>query len=81
MRNKYDLYANIRPAKSNTAVPTPFPNVDVVTFRENTEDLYIGVEYKMNEDTVHAIKLITRKASERIIARPLNMPLPTDAKK
>ena len=67
MRNKYDLYANIRPAKSNTAVPTPFPNVDVVTFRENTEDLYIGVEYKMNEDTVHAIKLITRKASERII--------------
>lgn len=67
LRNKYDLYANIRPAKSNTAVPTPFPNVDVVTFRENTEDLYIGVEYKMNEDTVHAIKLITRKASERII--------------
>lgn len=67
LRNKYDLYANIRPAKSNTAVPTPFPNVDVVTFRENTEDLYIGVEYKMNEDTVHAIKLITKKASERII--------------
>ena len=67
LRNKYDLYANIRPAKSNAAVPTPFPNVDVVTFRENTEDLYIGVEYKMNEDTVHAIKLITKKASERII--------------
>ena len=67
LRNKYDLYANIRPAKSNTAVKTPFPNVDIVTFRENTEDLYIGVEYKMNEDTVHAIKLITRKASERII--------------
>ena len=67
LRNKYDLYANIRPAKSNAAVPTPFPNVDIVTFRENTEDLYIGVEYKMNEDTVHAIKLITRAASERII--------------
>ena len=67
LRNKYDLYANIRPAKSNTAVKTPFPNVDIVTFRENTEDLYIGVEYKMNEDTVHAIKLITRTASERII--------------
>ena len=67
LRNKYDLYANIRPAKSNAAVPTPFPNVDIVTFRENTEDLYIGVEYKMNDDTVQAIKLITRKASERII--------------
>ena len=52
LRNKYDLYANIRPAKSNAAVPTPFPNVDIVTFRENTEDLYIGVEYKMNDDTV-----------------------------
>lgn len=67
LRNKYDLYANIRPAKSNAAVPTPFPNIDIVTFRENTEDLYIGVEYKMNDDTVHAIKLITRNASERII--------------
>ncbi len=67
LRKKYDLYANIRPAKSNAAVPTPFPNVDIVTFRENTEGLYVGVEYKINEDTVHAIKIITRKASERII--------------
>lgn len=67
LRNKYDLYANIRPAKSNVAVKTPFPNVDLVTFRENTEDLYVGVEYKINDDTVHAIKIITRKASERII--------------
>ena len=67
LRKKYDLYANIRPAKSNAAVPTPFPNVDIVTFRENTEGLYVGVEYKINDDTVHAIKIITRKASERII--------------
>lgn len=67
LRKKYDLYANIRPAKSNAAVPTPFPHVDIVTFRENTEGLYVGVEYKINDDTVHAIKIITRKASERII--------------
>lgn len=67
LRNKYDLYANIRPAKSNTAVPTPFPNVDIVTFRENTEDLYIGEEEQIDADTVHAIKRITRKASTRII--------------
>jgi isocitrate dehydrogenase (NAD+) len=67
LRNKYDLYANIRPAKSNVAVPTPFPNVDIVTFRENTEDLYVGIEKKIDENTVHAIKIITRKASERII--------------
>lgn len=67
LRNQYDLYANIRPAKSNTAVKTPFSGVDIVTFRENTEDLYIGKEELIDEDTVHAIKLITRKASTRII--------------
>lgn len=67
LRNKYDLYANIRPAKSNTAVVTPFPNVDIVTFRENTEDLYVGIEEAIDENTIHATKIITRKASERII--------------
>lgn len=67
LRNKYDLYANIRPAKSNVAVPTPFPNVDLVVFRENTEDLYVGVEEQIDKDTVHATKIITRGASERII--------------
>lgn len=67
LRKKYDLYANIRPAKSNDAVKTRFENVDIVTFRENTEDLYVGVEEKIDEDTVHATKIITRKASTRII--------------
>ncbi len=67
LRTKYDLYADIRPAKANAAVKTPFPQVDVVTFRENTEDLYVGVEKQIDADTVHATKIITRKASERII--------------
>lgn len=67
LRKRYDLYANIRPAKSNTAITTPFPNVDIVTFRENTEDLYVGVEEQIDENTVHATKIITRQASERII--------------
>lgn len=67
LRNKYDLYANIRPAKSNAAVKTAFDNVDLVTFRENTEDLYVGVEERIDENTVHATKIITRAASERII--------------
>ena len=53
MRKKYDLYANIRPAKSNPAVVTPFPNTDIVTFRENTEDLYAGVEEKISDDEMH----------------------------
>ena len=67
MREKYDMYANIRPAKSNAAVETPFHDVDIVTFRENTEDLYVGIEKRIDEDTVVAKKVITRKASERII--------------
>lgn len=67
LREKYDLYANIRPAKSNRAVATPFENVDIVVFRENTEDLYVGIEEQVDENTVIAKKIITRKASERII--------------
>lgn len=67
LREMYDLYANIRPAKSNAAVKTAFNHVDIVTFRENTEDLYAGIEEKINEDTVHATKVITRKASGRIV--------------
>ena len=67
MRKKYDLYANIRPARSNSAVKTPFDNVDIVMFRENTEDLYAGVEEMVDPDTAHSIKIITRRCSERII--------------
>ncbi len=68
LRNRYDLYANIRPAKSMPNVITPFKDIDIITFRENTEDLYIGEEVviKPNEE-IHAIKKITRFASERII--------------
>lgn len=66
MRKKYDLYANLRPAKSNAAVKTPFENVDIVMFRENTEDLYAGVEEMKSADEAHSIKIITRKCSERI---------------
>ena len=66
MRKKYDLYANFRPAKSNSAVPTPFPNTDIVTFRENTEDLYAGVEEKISDNEMHSIKIITKDKSERI---------------
>lgn len=67
LREKYDLYANIRPAKSLPNVNTPFKNVDMVIFRENTEDLYVGIEKQIDENTVHATKIITRKCSERII--------------
>lgn len=81
LRNKYDLYANIRPAKSNTAVHTPFKNIDIVTFRENTEDLYVGVEEQIDADTVHATKIITRKASTRIIKDAFEYAIANNRKK
>jgi isocitrate dehydrogenase (NAD+) len=67
LRKKYDLYANIRPAKSNAAFKTPFENIDIVIFRENTEDLYGGIEEMVSPDEAHSIKVITRKCSERIV--------------
>jgi len=81
LRNKYDLYANIRPAKSMPNVKTPFENIDIVTFRENTEDLYIGEEKKISDDEVHAIKKITRFASERIIRAAFDYAVKNNRKK
>lgn len=81
LRNKYDLYANIRPAKSMPNVKTPFDNIDIITFRENTEDLYIGQEEMISEDEVHAIKKITRKASERIMRAAFEYAVKNNRKK
>ncbi len=66
LRKALDLYANLRPCKNLPNVKTKFDNVDIVVVRENTEDLYAGIERKVNEDTAESIKVITRKASERI---------------
>lgn len=66
LRKDLDLYANIRPCKNLPGVETRFDNVDLVVVRENTEDLYAGVEEQIDTDTAHSIKIITRKASERI---------------
>lgn len=67
LRLAFDLYANIRPAKNTAGVKTRYENVDLVVFRENTEDLYIGEEEVVDDNTVEAIKRITKKASDRII--------------
>jgi len=69
LRKLFSLYANIRPAKSNPGVRTPFPGTNLVVVRENTEDLYTGEEKWVDKDTVEAIKRITRQASERIARR------------
>lgn len=66
LRKSLDLYANLRPCKNLPGVETRFDNVDLVVVRENTEDLYAGVENQIDENTAHSIKIITRNASERI---------------
>lgn len=65
LRLKFDLYINLRPAYSIANI-SKFQNVDIVTVRENTEDLYIGEEHAI-DDGFEAIKRITVKASNRII--------------
>ena len=72
LRKELDLYANIRPCKNIEGIKTPFDNVDLVVVRENTEDLYAGIEEKIDENTMHAIKVITRKSSTRIVEYALN---------
>ena len=66
LRKELDLYANLRPCKNLPGVKTRYENVDIVIVRENTEDLYAGVEEQIDENTAHSIKIITRNASERI---------------
>ncbi len=66
MRKELDLYANIRPCKNIPTIKTKFENVDIVVIRENTEDLYAGIEEQIDENTAHSIKIITREASTRI---------------
>ena len=66
LRKDLDLYANLRPCKNLPGVKTRFENVDLVVVRENTQDLYAGVEEQIDENTAHSIKIITRDASERI---------------
>lgn len=67
LRKTFDLYANVRPAKTLPGAATRFENVDLVIVRENTEDLYAGIEHMVGEDAAESIKLITRKGCERIV--------------
>jgi len=66
LRRMFDLYANVRPAKSYPNIPGLSPNVDLVTVRENTEDVYLGWEFNADENTVVALRIISEKASRRI---------------
>lgn len=66
LRKELDLYASLRPAYNIPGIKTRFENVDLITVRENTEDLYAGIERKIDDNTMESIKLITRDASMRI---------------
>jgi isocitrate dehydrogenase (NAD+) len=66
LRNALDLYANLRPAVTIPGVQSRYESVDLVIVRENTEDLYAGIERMVDPDTAESIKRITRRGSERI---------------
>src|SRR3712207_5694400 len=66
LRQALNLYANLRPARSIKGLDTRYEDVDLVIVRENTEDLYAGVEHRVGRDAAESIKIITREASERI---------------
>jgi isocitrate dehydrogenase (NAD+) len=66
LRQALDLYANVRPARSIKGIHSRYSDVDLVIVRENTEDLYAGIEHMVGRDAAESIKIITRAASERI---------------
>jgi len=66
LRKALDLYANLRPIKSLTGVPSRYEKVDLIVVRENTEDLYSGLEHEVVPGVVESLKIITDKASRRI---------------
>lgn len=66
LRQKFATYANVRPIRSFKGINSRYDDIDLVIIRENTEDLYKGIEYKLNENIANGVKLITREASEKI---------------
>lgn len=66
LRKKLDLYACVRPVRSLPGVVTPFTDLDLVLFRENTEDLYAQIEYMVTPTVAQTIKIISEYGSERI---------------
>ncbi|MCK9410192.1 MAG: isocitrate/isopropylmalate family dehydrogenase [Bacteriovoracaceae bacterium] len=69
MRKEFDLYVNLRPAKSFEGVPSRYSNVDIVMFRENIEEFYSGIEHYIDaqKSAAETIGIITRYGSERIV--------------
>ena len=66
LRQALELYANVRPARTMEGVESRYDDVDLIIVRENTEDLYAGIEHRVGPDAAESIKIITRAASQRI---------------
>lgn len=75
LRQELDLYANVRPVKSYPNIPCLKPNIDLVIVRENTEDLYKGLEFKVGENLALAIRVISWRGSIRIARYAFNLAL------
>lgn len=81
LRRYFDLYANIRPAKSYPNVKSLHPSVDLVVVRENTEDLYLGWEFQIGDEAVIGLRLTTAEASRKIAEYAFEEALRRDTKK
>jgi isocitrate dehydrogenase (NAD+) len=66
LRQKFATYANVRPIRSFKGINSKYENIDLVMIRENTEDLYKGIEYMVTDEMANGVKLITKGASEKI---------------
>ena len=66
LRKTFDLYANVRPIRSLPGVESRFKGIDLIVVRENTEDLYSGIEHQIAPGVVESVKVITARASRRI---------------
>jgi isocitrate dehydrogenase (NAD+) len=66
LRKRFDLYTNFRPVKTLPGLKTNYPKIDLIIFRENTEDLYSGLEVMVQPDVAQSLKIITAKGSTRI---------------
>jgi NAD-dependent isocitrate dehydrogenase len=67
IRKAFDLFANVRPARSLPGIPSRYSNVDIILVRENIEDTYAGVEYWQTPDVTESLRIITRPGSMMVI--------------
>jgi isocitrate dehydrogenase (NAD+) len=83
LRKQYDLYANVRPAKTWNGVKTRFDNVDIVIVRENTEGLYVGLEHYLTpqKDIAESLAVVTKAGSLRIVEYAFKYAIDNNRKK